>query len=185
MATALSIVGLSGSLRQGSFNTALLRAADALKPSQVKFTLLGIGDLPLFNQDQEQALPLAVQALKAAVKAADGVLIASPEYNYSVPGVLKNAIDWASRPYGDNAFESKPIAILGASTGALGTARMQYHLRQSFVSLNGFVMNRPEVLVPSAGEKFDASGALTDEKTKEKLQQMWAAFVQWIERVRE
>ena len=111
-------------------------------------------------------LSAAVADLRARIKAADALLIVTPEYNYSVPGVLKNAIDWASRPP-EQPFDGKPIAIMGASPGALGTARAQYHLRQMFVFLNGMVLNRPEVMIGNAAQRFDAEGRLTDEKTRE------------------
>ena len=116
---------------------------------------------------------------KAKIKAADAVLIVTPEYNYSIPGFLKNAIDSASRPYGDNAFDGKPVAFMGASIGMLGTARAQYHLRQSCVWLNMYPMNLPEVMVPFAQEKVDESGKLTDGKTREKIKELLEALVVW------
>jgi len=185
MAQKLNIVGLAGSLRKGSFNMGLLRVAEEVLPSGATLKIMPIGGLSLYNQDLEQPLPTAVQVLKDAVAASDGLLISTPEYNYSVPGVLKNAIDWLSRPYGQNSVEDKPVAIMGSSVGMLGSSRAQYHLRQSFVFLNGHVMNRPEIMVPMAGDKFDAAGTLTDEKTKEKLRAFLEAFVTWIGRVGE
>ncbi len=184
MANKLNIVGIAGSLRKGSYNMALLKAAQLLNPAEMDLTIINIADLPLFNQDLEASLPETVKSLKEAVKKADAMLISSPEYNYSVPGVLKNVIDWLSRPAGDNSLEEKPIAIMGTSPGMLGASRAQYHLRQVFVSLNGFVMNRPEIIVPGAMEKFDKDGNLTDEKTKEKLKEMLVALIAWTNRLK-
>jgi chromate reductase len=180
MAQPLDVVAFSGSLRAGSYNTALLRAAQELAPSTLKITHLSIADVPLFNQDLETSMPESVKNIKAAVKAADAVLFVTPEYNYSVPGVLKNAIDWTSRPYGDNSFEGKAVGIMSASGGMLGGARAQYHLRQCFVFLNGFVMNRPEAMVPFSKQKFDENGTLTDEETRKKVADFLVSFEAWI-----
>jgi chromate reductase len=146
-----------------------------------EFDLLTI---PLFNEDVEaQGDPPSVQELKEQIRAADALLIATPEYNYSIPGVLKNAIDWASRPYGDNAWSEKPAAIMGASVGMIGTARAQYHLRQVMVFLNMFPLNQPEVMIAKAHERFDAEGNLTDEKTKEFIRQLLQSLVDWTRRI--
>jgi chromate reductase len=120
--------------------------------------------------------PEKVRRFKAAIRAADALLIATPEYNYSMPGVLKNAIDVASRPYGDNPFNAKPLAIMGASIGMIATARAQYHLRQSCVFLNMYPLNQPEVMVPFAEKKFDAAGVLTDATTREKISELLRAL---------
>ena len=125
-----------------------------------------------------------VREFKSRIRGADAILIATPEYNYSVPGVLKNAIDWASRPYGDNAFDGKPVGIMGASIGNLGTARAQYHLRQSLVFLNMFPLNQPEVMIPEAHEKFDEDGKLKDEHTREKIQELLQALVEWTRKLK-
>ncbi|EWY37536.1 NADPH-dependent FMN reductase [Skermanella stibiiresistens SB22] len=164
--TPLRVVGISGSLRKASLNSASLRAARDLAPPDMAIDIFDIADIPLYNDDirTENGYPESVQAFRDALKAADGVLIATPEYNYSIPGVLKNAIDWASRPP-EQPFDAKPIAIMGASPGVLGTSRAQYHLRQCFVYLNGFVMNRPEVMIGQANSKFDPEGKLTDQGT--------------------
>lgn len=183
MTTPLRIVGFAGSLRTQSLNKALLRAAAALAPADMTVTILDIGNLPLFNQDLELALPESVRAFKDAVQSADAILIATPEYNYSIPGVLKNAIDWLSRPSGSNSFNDKPVAIMGTSPGMLGSSRAQYHLRQCFVSLNAHVLNQPEIIVSQGAEKFSADGTLTDVKTKEKLVQMLTALVAWTHRL--
>ncbi|MDX1656982.1 MAG: NADPH-dependent FMN reductase [Candidatus Competibacteraceae bacterium] len=165
----LKVLGISGSLRRGSFNSAALRAARELAPQGMSVELADISAIPLYNEDVRQAgLPASVETFRQAIREADALLIACPEYNYSVPGVLKNAIDWASRPP-EQPFEGKPVAIFGASPGMLGTARAQYHLRQCFVSLNAPVVNRPEVMIASANQKFDQDGQLTDDKTRELL----------------
>jgi chromate reductase len=121
--------------------------------------------------------------LKRRIREADAILIVTPEYNYSIPGVLKNAIDWASRPYGDSAWNGKPVALMGASIGAIGTARAQYHLRQVFVFLNMFPINQPEVMISNAGERFDAGGNLTDETTKKLIRQLLQSLADWTRRL--
>jgi len=123
--------------------------------------------------------------LKSHIREADAILFVTPEYNYSIPGVLKNAIDWASRPYGDNAWNAKPAAIMGASMGAFGTARAQYHLRQVFVTLNIFSINQPEVLIGNAHEKFDQNGNLTDETTRKFIRQQLGNLVEWTRRLKQ
>lgn len=182
--TQVSILAISGSLRSGSFNTAALRAAVELAPSGMRVELQDIGDLPLYNDDvRAQGFPPPAQRLRERIKAADGLLFSTPEYNYSIPGVLKNAVDWASRPP-EQPFDGKPIAIMGASPGAIGTARAQYHLRQCFVFLNGHVLNRPEVMISGAASKFDAAGKLTDQTTRDFLAAMLVAFKAWTVRMR-
>lgn len=175
----LAIVGLVGSLREKSYNKGLMRAAQDLLPEGVALTVVEIGNLPLFSEDLESDMPSQVQTLKQQIEGADAILIATPEYNYSVPGVLKNAIDWASRPYGSNSFDGKPAAIMGASVGMLGTARAQYHLRQICVFLNMHPLNFPEIMVPFASQNFDADGNLTNEKTREMIRQQLEALVAW------
>ncbi|KKR21998.1 MAG: FMN reductase [Parcubacteria group bacterium GW2011_GWE2_39_37] len=184
MNNRIKIVGISGSLRKRSFNSALLREAVKLAPEKVEIEILDISQIPLYNQDLENNGNQAVLILKNKIKAADAVLFVSPEYNYSVSGVLKNAIDCASRPYGDNSFEGKPVAIMGASIGMLGTTRMQYHLRQMSVFLDMKPINRPEVMVGLAEEKFDAEGNLTDEKTKRKIKELIESLVVWTKSLR-
>jgi chromate reductase len=166
MAT-IKILGIAGSLRKGSYNRAALKAAQGLVPAGATLEILDLPDLPGFNQDNEKSPPAAVTDMKARIRAADAILLATPEYNYSIPGVLKNAIDWASRPYGDSAWKGKPVAIMGASPGALGTARAQYDLRKCFVFLDMPVVNQPEVMISAAADKFDKDGNLTDAKAKE------------------
>jgi chromate reductase len=178
----LNIVGISGSLRHGSLNSAALRAAQGLAPTGMRIGIASIADIPLYNDDvRAVGVPAAVTSLAAQIAAADGVLIATPEYNYSIPGVLKNTIDWLSRTQ-PQPFDGKPVAIMGASMGALGTGRAQYDLRKVFVFLNGMVMNRPEVMVGAAHTKFDAEGKLTDAATGEFLGKFLAAFGDWVAR---
>ena len=172
----IKIVGLVGSLRKDSFNRAVMNEAVKSCPEEAGIEVLEI-NLPLFNQDQESTPPQDVKTLKEKIAASDAVIIATPEYNYSVPGVLKNAIDWASRPYGDNSFEGKPVAMMSASIGMLGGARAQYHLRQSFVFLNMHPLNRPEVMVPFAQDKIK-NGQLEDAETKEKIATLVKALIE-------
>lgn len=172
----MHILGISGSLRQGSLNSAALRACASLLPEGVTLSLADLSEVPLYNEDiRTQGLPSSVQQLREQIKAADAIVIATPEYNYSFPGVLKNAIDWASRPP-DQPFDGKPIALIGATPGGLGTSRAQYHLRQVFIYLNGHVLNRPEVMISAAPTKFDNDGKLTDESTAENLRKLLAAL---------
>ena len=139
--------------------------------------------VPMFNEDIEQLVAASVQHMRRAVASAEGLLIATPEYNYSFPGVLKNAIDWASRPP-EQPFDGKPIGLMGASAGVLGTGRAQYHLRQCFVFLNALVMNRPEVMIPAAQNKFDASGKLMDQATRDFITAHLTAFKAWVLRMK-
>ena len=179
MTEAVSILGFAGSLRKQSYNRAALRAAGKLVPAGTTLETFDLSGIPLFNEDHEKDPPALVRQFKAAVKAADAILIVTPEYNYSVPGVLKNAIDWASRPYGDNAWNGKPVGIMGASIGMLGTGRAQYHLRQMFVFLNMLPLNQPEVMIANADEKFDEQGNLKDDKTAQKIRELLEALADW------
>ncbi|WP_374547020.1 NADPH-dependent FMN reductase [Rhodoblastus sp.] len=179
----LQFVTLLGSLRKASVNGGVARALPALAPEGVAISALGsVGDFPLYNADvQAEGIPAAVEAMGAAIKAADGLIIVSPEYNYSVPGALKNAIDWLSR-LSPNPFKAKPILIQSASPGALGGARMQYHLRQSFVFLDGRVFTVPEVMIGGAyGKSDNATGDLTDAGTKDFLRKQLAAFAEFAQ----
>lgn len=179
MNDGIVILGIAGSLRTGSFNQAALRAATSLAPDNAEIEIYGIDGFPGYNDDLISDPPAKVAEFKKKIREADAILFSSPEYNYSIPGVLKNAIDWASRPYGDSAWEGKPAAIMGASPGAIGTARMQYHLRQVMVFLNMFPLNRPEVMIGNCTEKFDSQGKLTDENTAEYVRRMLEALVDW------
>jgi len=177
------ILGIAGSLRRDSFNKWTLRAAQKLAPQGTTIEIFDLDGIPPFNQDDEKNPPSKVVDFKKKIREADAILFATPEYNYSVPGVLKNAIDWASRPYGDNAWAKKPVAIMGASPGALGTARAQYHLRQMFVFLDMYAVNQPEVMIAGAAQRFDAQGNLTDETSKKLIQQLLQNLVGWCQRV--
>lgn len=178
------ILGIAGSLRKASYNRGALRAAQLLVPDGAKLELFDLKGIPPYNQDDDPRPPAAVVELKARVRAADAVLFSTPEYNYSVPGVLKNAIDWASRPYGDSAWSGKPVAVMGASIGMLGTARAQYHLRQSFVFLNMLPVNQPEVMIAYAAERFDGAGNLVDDGSRELIRQLLANLVAWTRQLR-
>jgi chromate reductase, NAD(P)H dehydrogenase (quinone) len=183
-AAAVRILGIAGSLRRGSFNAAALRAAQELAPAGMTIEIFDITPIPLYNEDvRQQGFPAPVEDLRTQIKRADGLLIVTPEYNYSIPGVLKNAIDWASRPP-EQPFDGKPIGLMGASAGVFGTGRAQYHLRQCFVFLNGLVMNRPEVMIPAAQNKFDAGGHLTDQATRDFITAHLAAFKTWVLRMK-
>ena len=181
----IRILGIAGSLRETSFNRGALRAATELAPEGASIEIFELDGLPGFNQDQEQDPPEKVKEFKRKIREADAILFVTPEYNYSVPGVLKNAIDWASRPYGDSAWNGKPAAIMGASVGGIATARAQYHLRQMMVFLNMFPVNQPEVMIGNAGNKFDEQGNLTDEKTKDFIRQLLKNLVEWTQRIAE
>jgi len=185
MTSSLHVLGISGSLRRGSYNTALLRAARELLPAGVTLEVFDLAPIPLYDGDVEAAgFPAPVQAMKARIAAADALLIATPEYNYSFPGVLKNAIDWASRPGRESPLSGKPLALLGASTGAMGTVRAQGHLRQVAAAVNMLPLNRPEVFVARAAEKFDASGNLVDEQTRQALRALLEALATWARSLR-
>ena len=177
------ILGMAGSLRAGSINRGTLRAARDLAPPDAPIEIFDLEGIPIFNQDAEESLPERVVQLKARVRAADAILFVTPEYNYSVPGVLKNAIDWGSRPYGDSAWEGKPVGVMGASPAMAGTARAQYHLRQMFVFLNMLPMNRPEIMIGQAEKRFDDDGNLVDENTREHIRKFLDAFVRWTRQV--
>lgn len=183
MGKTIKILGIAGSLRQASYNRAALRTAVSLVPAGASLDTAEIGNLPLFSEDLEKPLPPVVAEFKAKIRAADAILFVTPEYNYSVPGVLKNAIDWGTRPYGDNAWSGKPAAIMGASIGMFGSARAQYHLRQIMVNLNMFPLNQPEVMIANASQKFDQAGNLTDEPTKKFIAQLLTNLVTWAQKL--
>jgi chromate reductase len=179
----MHVLGIAGSLRKASFNRALLRAAQELAPKEMEITVFDLAPIPPYNQDVEkEGDPAPVAALKDAMRAADALLFVSPEYNYGIPGVLKNAIDWASRPPGKSPLNGKPAAIMGASQGTGGTIRMQLALRQAFLFTETHAMLKPEVLVARAQEKFDAEGRLTDPKTREFVGTFLAALVPWAQK---
>lgn len=176
------VVGLAGSLRAASWNRKLLHATAALAPASLRITPAGIGEIPLYNADldDETRLPEPVRLLRESVSAADGLLIVSPEYNHSVPGVLQNAIDWLSRPSMRSPLAGKPVAIMGASNGLVGTARMQQVLKLTLVSTLALVMPHPGVVVSRVSEKFDAEGRLTDDATRKFIGTFLDQFSGWI-----
>lgn len=178
MADPITILGIAGSLRKDSYNKAALRAARELCPESAALEIYDIAGLPLFNQDEERSPTPKVAEFKQKIRAADAILIATPEYNYSIPGVLKNAIDCASRPYGDDAWAGKPVALMSASIGAFGGVRAQYHLRQCFVFLNMDCVLQPEVAIPVASQHFDARGNLTSDLSRKLIGQLLQALTQ-------
>jgi chromate reductase len=179
----ISVLGICGSLRRGSYNMAALRAAIALKPANMNVTIADIAQIPLYNEDiRQQGFPPAVETLRRQIAEADALLFACPEYNYSMTGVLKNAIDWASRPP-DQPFAGKPCAIIGASIGMIGSARAQYDLRRSCVFLDMHPLNKPEVMIGQAQNRFDADGNLTDEATKGFIRDLTTSLAGWTRQI--
>jgi chromate reductase len=185
MADPIRILGVAGSLRRGSYNRALLRAAQERAPDGMTIDDFDLAVVPLYNGDVEAAGdPEGVAGFKAAIRMADGVLFVTPEYNHGVPGVMKNAVDWASRPPRDAALGRKPVGIIGASPGMTGSARGQSQLRQAFEFTNSYCMPQPEILVFRAHEKFDAEGRLADDATGEYLARYLVAFASWVAQFR-
>lgn len=180
----INVLTISGSLRKASYNSMALRVAETLAPEGMHFTHADLSGLAHYNQDlRDSEIPAAVLALDAQVRAADAVLIATPEYNYSIPGVLKDAIDWLSR-MPDQPLNDKPLAIISASMGAMGGVRAQYHLRQMLIYTNAHVLNRPEVMIGSAHERFDSEGKLTDATTEQLMRDQLAALGAWVRKLR-
>jgi chromate reductase len=180
MAEPLKILGIAGSLRKASWNRGALRAAQQLAPEGMKIEIFDLDGIPAFNQDDEQNPPPRVTELKKRIREADAILFVTPEYNYGLPGVLKNAIDWASRPYGDNAWNGKPAAIMSAAMSMGGGVRAQYQLRQSFVFLNVDAVLQPEVAIGNGTERFDQQGNLKDEASKKLIGQLLQNLAQKI-----
>ncbi|TMG74167.1 MAG: NAD(P)H-dependent oxidoreductase [Betaproteobacteria bacterium] len=172
MADQITILAIAGSLRKDSYNKAALRAAQSLCPQGARLEIYDIAGLPLFNQDEEKNPTPKVTDFKQKIRAADAILISTAEYNYGMPGVLKNAIDCASRPYGDSAWSGKPVAIMSAAMGTAGGLRAQYQLRQCFVFLNMDAVVQPEVAIATAHQRFDDKGNLTDETSKKMIGQL-------------
>jgi chromate reductase, NAD(P)H dehydrogenase (quinone) len=180
----MKIIGLSGSLRKNSYNTAALRAAAEVAPEGVTVELADLSQIPMYNEDlRGGGWPAPVDHLASQIRSADALLFATPEYNFSIPGMLKNAIDWVSR-YPDQPFAGKAAGVMGASMGPLGTARSQYHLRQMGVYLDMHFVNKPEVFIGTAQNKFDAEGKLTDEATREFLRKLVVALAGLGERLK-
>ena len=179
MADEVVLAGIAGSLRRGSFNAALLREAQALAPADTRLDIVDLAELPMYNRDlEDDGVPTPVEQFRRALAAADGLVVATPEYNYSIPGVLKNAIDWASRPP-DSPLDGKPMAIMGAG-GRFGTVRAQMHLREIALHNSMRVMIDPEVFVPGAWSAFDDQGRLTDERLRERVRQLMEAFREFV-----
>jgi chromate reductase, NAD(P)H dehydrogenase (quinone) len=179
----MNVLGISGSLRQASYNTMALRAAQKLAPEGMRIEIADISTIPLYNDDVRAAgYPDSVTQLKERVRAADAVLLVTPEYNFSIPGVLKNTLDWLSRPPAP-PFDGKPVAIMGASPGMVGTARVQYHLRQVLLFLNTFTVNKPEVFINLAASKFSPEGELTDAPTAQIIGELLVSLRQLKQRL--
>ncbi len=185
MSETVRILALSGSLRRGSFNTAALRACCELAPQQVRIEIAPLRDIPLYDEDlrERTGFPAPVDRLREQIRAAAGLLIATPEYNHSFSGVLKNAIDWISRPP-NQPFADKPAAVFSVSPGITGGIRAQWALKPVLSGLGALVLPRPEVAIGDARTKFDDAGVLADEATRERLSTFLRAFVNWIERLR-
>lgn len=184
MPAPLRVLGVAGSLRKASLNRALLRAATEAAPAGLQIDIFDLDPLPLYNADVEEGGdPDGVAAFKQAIAAADAVLFVTPEYNHGVPAVMKNAVDWASRPPRGAPLGGKPVGVIGASPGMTGSARGQSQLRQAFEFTNSLCMPQPELLVFKAHEKFDASGHLTDEATRTYLGRYLVAFEAWVRRL--
>ncbi|HEX7219313.1 MAG TPA: NAD(P)H-dependent oxidoreductase [Burkholderiales bacterium] len=180
MADQLKILGIAGSLRKASYNRGALRAAQQLCPEGAKIEVFELDGIPPFNQDEEKNPPQKVIEFKQKIRSADAILFVTPEYNYGLPGVLKNAIDWASRPYGDNAWNGKPCALMSAAMSMGGGIRAQYQLRQSFVFLNMDAVVQPEVAINNVGERFDEQSNLKDETSKKLIAQLLQNLVQKV-----
>ena len=177
------VLGIPGSLRQASYNRGLIRAAQQGAPEGVEVSAFDLLPIPLFNEDVEaQGDPEPVRAFKERIRTSDALLIAAPEYNYSIPGVLKNAIDWASRPPNGSPLRRKPIALMGASPGGFGTVRSQLALRQVFLFTTSIVLPEPELYVSAAHEKFDQEGNLDDDQTRRRIRALLEALVTWSRR---
>ncbi len=185
---AYSLLAISGSLRKDSYNTALIRAWKKFAPEDVTVEIVDQEDIrvfPPYDGDVETAnYPSVATALKERIRKADGLLIATPEYNRSVPGVLKNLLDWTTRPYGDNPYSGKPVFVMGASSGPIGTALAQYDLKKILLYFNARVLGQPEFYCGVATEKFDETGNLTDEKTKEYIAHGFTEFTAFIDTLR-
>ena len=179
----MKILGISGSSRKGSYNWALLEAAKELLPDNTSLEIFDVSKFPLYSQDLDRNLPGEVRTFKQKIKNADAILFATPEHNYSITAVLKNAIEWGNRPPGEESWDGKPTAIIGASSGPRGTARAQLHLRQIMVDLNMYPINRPLLLVANAQQAFDADRKLRDENYRETLRGVLQSLVDWTAKI--
>jgi len=180
----LTILGICGSLRKDSYNKKLLSFAQKTIGKDAVIETVEIGNLPFFSQEVEGNPPDVVVTFREKIKAADALFFVTPEYNYSLPGVVKNAIEWGSRPYATAVLHKKPVAIMGASNGMLGTGRAQYHFRQMCVQTDMLILNRPEAMIPFVQEKFDAQGNLVDQKTKDKVKELLDALIDWTKKLK-
>lgn len=185
MTRPVKILGISGSARNGSYNTALLKAAKEMLPEGASLEICDISSLPMYSQDLESALPESVVALKRQIKEADALLFASPEHNYTITALLKNAIEWGNRPPGQNVWAGKPAAIVSASTSMRGGVRGQLHLRQVLVDLDVYAMNRPQLMLANAEAAFDEDVRLTDEIARKTLREILQRLVAWTNRLRD
>jgi chromate reductase len=185
MSQKIKVLSFAGSLRKGSYNKALIRAAIELAPQNVSIEFFDLEGIPPFNQEFETNPPSRVKEFKDKIRDSDALLISTPEYNYSVPGVLKNTIDCASRPKEDTPLEGKPVAIMSASTGRFGGARAQYHLRQTLVFLDMHPVNRPEVMLSDATHNVDADGNVTNVQTRQQIKQLLEALAAWTIRLKQ
>jgi len=181
---SIIVSAFSGSLRKESYTTKLVKAFQQLAPADVKVDLIDISQLPLINQDLESNLPQPVRDLHASIERANAILLATPEYNRSYSPVIKNALDWGSRPAGQNKWRRKPTAVVGCTPYALGAFGAQHHLRQVLVYLDMYALQQPEFYLAQVADKFDKNGELTDQKTKEKIAEFWTEFVSWINKVK-
>jgi chromate reductase len=184
MMTDFKILGFAGSLRKGAYSRMVLNAAKLLAPDGIEVEIFDLEGIPVYNQDRENEPAARLTEFKERIAKADAVLIVTPEYNYSVPGVLKNALDAASRPYGTSPFAGKPVAIISNSPGQFGGSRAYYHLRQVFIFLDSHVLNRPEMMISNVDKKFDASGALVDEQLRQRLPEFLLALRVWAKKVK-
>lgn len=184
MASKFKILGIGGSLRKGSYSMSVLKGALELLPKGTEMEIADLSDIPIFNQDDEKSQPASVKKFKKQIRDADALLFCTPEYNFGVPGYLKNAIDWASRPYEDNSFDGKPAALMSASDGMLGGIKAQLQLRQSFLFLNIHALN-DSVTVSQVTQKLDGSARVTDERTKGRIKQLLGELVAWSKRIKE
>jgi chromate reductase, NAD(P)H dehydrogenase (quinone) len=181
----IRVAAFSGSLRRESYTTKLVKAFQKLAPESVKVQIVDIGKLPLLNQDLESDLPESVQELHGEIERAEAILLATPEYNRSYSPVLKNALDWGSRPEGTNKWKRKPVAVTGCTPYTLGAFGAQHHLRQVLVYLDMPTLQQPEFYLEKVAERFNAQGELTDDQTRQKIGELWAAFVPWIQKLRQ
>ena len=181
---ALKILGIGGSLRKGSYSMAVLKTAMELLPEGCSMEIADLSDIPIFNQDLEDKMPASVKRFKKQIKGADALLFCTPEFNFGVPGYLKNAIDWASRPHGDNSFDDKPAAIMSSSDGMFGGIKAQLQLRQYLVYLNIHALN-DSVSVGQVPQKLDANGKMTDQRTRDRIKQLLEELVAWAKRIKE